>query len=142
MGTTTAYRQDVLVRVPPARAWDLLTDWAAAPAWLPGVTEMHAEGPLGPGTRIDLHTEGHERTFTVADVEPGSLLVVTGGEGDVRTQYRYGIAREGADTRLTLEIDVEVSDSLAALAGDIRAAVAGSDGRQLAAFKRFAERAP
>jgi carbon monoxide dehydrogenase subunit G len=142
MGADTAFTDSELVYVPPARVWALLTDWVAAPVWMPGVTEMHAEGPLEPGLEIDLHAQGHDRTYTVTHVEPGRSLTITTGEGDVRTDYRYALAPDGEDTRLSLTVDVAVSEELADMAGEIRATVAEADGGQLAGFKRFAEKAP
>ena len=49
METLTALEDEIIVHLPAGRVWDLLTDWAAAPAWLPGVEEMHVNGPVGPG---------------------------------------------------------------------------------------------
>ncbi|NKX54993.1 SRPBCC family protein [Arthrobacter mobilis] len=141
--SATAFTTSELVFLPPARVWALLTDWtAAAPAWMPGVTEMHAEGPLAPGLALDFHVQGHDRTSTVSAVDPGRSITISFGAGDVRTDYRYDLAEDGDDTRLTLTVDVVVSDRLAGLAGQIRDELAAADGQLLENFKRYAEKAP
>ena len=75
-------------------------------------------------------------------VEPGRSLTITTGAGDVRTDYRYALVPDGEDTRLSLTVDVAVSDQLGAMAEEIRASIAEADGGHLAGFKRFAEKAP
>jgi uncharacterized protein YndB with AHSA1/START domain len=142
MGENTAFTASELVFLPPARVWALLTDWTAAPQWLPGVSEMHAEGPLEPGLCLDFHSRGHDRTCTVTAVDPGRSLTISYGQGDVRTDYRYDLADDGGDTRLALTVDVAVSEALAGMAGQIRDEVAAVEPLQLENFKRYAEKAP
>jgi uncharacterized protein YndB with AHSA1/START domain len=142
MGANTAFTATELVYVPPRRVWDLLTDWVAAPAWMPGVREMHAEGPTALGLTIDFHSNGHDRSATVTELEPGRSITITSSQGDVRADYRYVLEPDGGDTRLTLTAEVAVSDALEGLAGEIRETIAAADQGQLASFKRFAEKAP
>lgn len=142
MGENTAFTASELIFLPPWRVWALLTDWTAAPEWMPGVGEMHAEGPLEPGLALDFHAQGHDRTATVTAVDPGRSITVSSSQGDVRTDYRYDLADDAGDTRLTLTVDVAVSEALAGLAGQIRAELAAADSLQLENFKRYAEKAP
>jgi len=142
MGATTAFTASEQVYVPPARVWALLTDWAAAPAWMPGVNEMHAEGPLAVGQSISFRSQGHDRSSTVTGLDVGRSITITSSQGDVRADYRYELDGEAGATRLTLTADVVVSEELAALAEQIRRAIAEADSGQLARFKQFAEAAP
>jgi uncharacterized protein YndB with AHSA1/START domain len=142
MEPVPAFTSTVVVHIPPARAWALLTDWVAAPAWMPGVTEMHAEGPTQTGLVIDFHARGHERTAQVTALDPGRSITITTGEGDVGAHYAYGLAAAGLDTRLTLQVTVHVSDSLADMAGDVAASLVEADLPQLESFRRYAEAAP
>ncbi|MFD1214052.1 SRPBCC family protein [Arthrobacter sp. GCM10027362] len=143
MGENTAFTTSALVFLPPARVWALLTDWTAAPAWMSGVSEMHAEGPLEPGLALDFHAQGHDRTAMVSAVDPGRSITISSGQGDLRTDYRYDLADDAGDTRLTLTVDVVAGgDGLAELAGQLRAELAAADSLQLENFKRYAEKAP
>jgi uncharacterized protein YndB with AHSA1/START domain len=138
----TAFEASETIRLPRRRVWDLLTDFTAAPLWLSGVTEMHADGPLGPGTELDVHAGGRVRTFTVGDYIPERELVISAGDGDMHTTYSYLLEDSGDDTLLTLVVAVAVAPSIAAEAQGIRTALADAEAGQLEAFRRYAERAP
>jgi carbon monoxide dehydrogenase subunit G len=142
METVTAFTTTELVYLAPVRVWTLLTDWTAAPEWMPGVSEMHAEGPLEPGLSLDFHAQGHDRTATVSAVDPGRSITISSGQGDVHADYRYDLADDAGDTRLTLTFDVTVSEELAGMAGQIRQELAAAEAEQLENFKRYAEKAP
>ena len=130
-----------LVYLPPARVWALLTDWAAVPAWMPGITEMHAEGPLLVGAVLDYHSGGHERQLTVIEMVQGKALTLSTGLGDGRTDYAYALVEDGADTRLQLVVSVLPAGPGGSPA-ELRAAVAEAEAGHLAGFKNFAEKAP
>ncbi len=131
-----------MVHLPTRRVWALLTDWAAAPAWMPGITEMHANGPTEAGMTIDFHSGGHERNATVTALLAERSITISHGAGDIQTNYLYELAPDGDDTLLTLTVDVVVTETLAEMAPEIRDEVARADADQLAAFKQFAESAP
>lgn len=131
-----------MVYLPPRRVWALLTDWAAAPAWMEGITEMHANGPAETGTTIDFHSGGHARNATITALQDERSITISHGAGDIRTDYLYELTPDGDDTLLTLTVDVVVAEALASMAPEIRSEVARADADQLAAFKRFAEAAP
>lgn len=142
MGANTAFTVSEMVYLPATRVWVLLTDWTAAPLWMPGVTQMSAEGPTQLGVAIDYVSAGHERTASITAVEHGRSITFTTGQGDIRADYRYDLAADGDDTRLTLTADVVVSPELSGLADQVREGIAEADGAQLADFKRYAEAAP
>ncbi|WP_372698985.1 SRPBCC family protein [Arthrobacter sp. JSM 101049] len=141
-GEGTACTASELIRLPRPRVWFLLTDFTAAPLWLPGVTEMHADGPLATGVEVDVHVGNHVRTHTVSSFIPEHELCISTGDGDVHTTYAYRLADSGDDTRLELAIDVVVSAALAAEAEGIRASVAADEAGHLARFRAYAELAP
>lgn len=142
MGANTAFTVTELIYVSFTRAWELLTDWDAASGWMPGVTHMYAEGRPELGMAIDYSSNGHQRTATITALDPERSITLTTSEGDVQTAYRYDFVKDGDNVRMTITADVVVSDDLADMADEIRAAVAEADGDQLALFKRYAEAAP
>lgn len=142
MGANTAFTDTSLIYVSFNRAWALLTDWDAAPVWMPGVSHMYAEGPPELGMAIDYSTGGHQRTATITALEPEQSITLTTSEGDVQTAYRYDFAKDGGNVRLTITAEVEVSADLAGMGAKIRASVAEADAGLLAEFKRYAEAAP
>jgi len=141
-GDVTAYTASELIRLPRPRVWFLLTDFTAAPLWLPGVTEMHADGPVATGVDVDVHVGSHVRTHTVSSFIPEHELCISTGDGDVHTTYAYRLADSGDDTLLQLVIEVVVSEALAAEAEETRAAAAADGDGQLPRFRRYAELAP
>ncbi|MFI5527243.1 SRPBCC family protein [Kitasatospora sp. NPDC051853] len=64
------------VRAPLARLWELHTDIAAWPAWLPDVTAAETDGrPLAVGSVFRWHTHGLDITSTVLELVPGRRIV-------------------------------------------------------------------
>lgn len=137
----TALRLSELVYLPPARVWDLLTDWTAAPAWMPGIVEMHAEDELRIGAVIDYHSGTHERQLTVIALVPGRAITLSTGPDEGRTDYAYALAEDGADTRIELVISVPPAGP-GGSPPELRAALAEAEAGHLAGFKNFAEMAP
>lgn len=137
-----AYAASEVVHLPRPRVWALLTDFTAAPLWLTGVTEMHADGPLGAGVEVDVHVGNRVRTHTVTGFAPERELRISTSDGDVHTTYSYRLADSGDDTLLELAIEVVVSEALAAEAEGIRAALSADEAGQLTRFRDYAERAP
>lgn len=138
----TAYAASELIHLPRSRVWALLTDFTAAPLWLTGVTEMHADGPLAAGVDVDVHVGSRVRTHTVIRFIPERELCISAGDGDVHTTYAYRLQDSGDDTRLDLAVDVVVSPALTAEGEGIRASVAADENGHLARFRRYAEVAP
>jgi hypothetical protein len=48
------YHTTTVIGAPPARVWEILTDFSAYPDWNPLIGEAHSEGPPGPGCRLVL----------------------------------------------------------------------------------------
>ncbi|WP_417217606.1 SRPBCC family protein [Arthrobacter sp.] len=138
----TAYAASELIHLPRSRVWALLTDFTAAPLWLAGVTEMHADGPLAAGVEVDVHVGSRVRTHSVSRFMPERELCISAGDGDVHTTYTYRLEDSADDTRLDLAVGVVVSPELTAEAEGIRASVATDEDGHLARFRRYAELAP
>ncbi len=138
----TAYRASEHISLPGQRVWALLTDFTAAPLWLTGVTEMHADGPLGAGVDLEVRAGDHTRTFSIAAFTPERELVISASDGDVHTTYGYRLSRDAGGTLLTLTVQVAVGPRVEGDAWEIRRAVADAESSQLPAFKRYAELAP
>ncbi len=58
----------------PGAVWALLSDPGTWPAWYPGVTEAHFEGPLVPGTEFDRFSGPAFVRSRLELVEPGERL--------------------------------------------------------------------
>lgn len=144
METLTAFEDEVVVRLPGSRVWDLLTDWAAAPAWMPGVDEMHVNGPEGPGQEVSYVAGGHERRFTLATFDPGHGMTMVNGadDADLRVEYGYLLVPDGEWTRLHLRVAVRAAEHLHEEALGLAAALADAEASQLEGFRDHAEAAP
>lgn len=144
MQTFGAFDDETVVHLPPQRVWELLTDWAAAPAWMPGIDEMHVSGPAGPGQVLRYVAGEHEREYTLATYDPSrGLTMVSGGEdADVRVEYGYLLLPDAGSTRVRLRVAVRARQDLAEEALGLAAALAEADGDQLTAFRAYAEKAP
>ena len=139
---TTAYQASEHISLPVQRVWALLTDFTAAPLWLTGVTEMHADAPLGLGVELEVRMGEHMRTYTLAGFAPERELVISTGDGDVHTIYEYQLSPDAGGTLLTLTVQVVISSQVPGDGWDIRRAVADAESSQLPAFKGYAELAP
>lgn len=138
----TAYRASEHISLSGQRVWALLTDFTAAPLWLTGVTEMHADAPLGTGVELEARMGNNVRTYTLAVFSPERELVISTGDGDVHTIYDYQLSPDAGGTLLTLAVQVVISPRVPGDGWDIRRAVADAESSQLPAFKRYAELAP
>ncbi|NUL44652.1 SRPBCC family protein [Cellulosimicrobium funkei] len=144
MLTIAALEDDIVVHLPAPRVWELLTDWAAAPEWLPEVEEMHVNGPAGPGQELSYATGGHQRQYTLATFEPGHGLTMVSGadDADVRVEYGYLLLPDAGATRVHLKIAVRASEELREEALGLAAALADADAGQLESLRDYAEKAP
>lgn len=144
METLTALEDEIIVHLPAGRVWDLLTDWAAAPAWLPGVEEMHVNGPVGPGQEITYTTGGHERQYTLATYDPGHGLTMVSGadDADLRVEYGYLLSPDAGATTVQLRVAVRSTQDLHEEALGLAAALADAEAGQLESLRDYAEKAP
>ncbi|GHC99250.1 SRPBCC family protein [Zhihengliuella salsuginis] len=143
MEAITALEDEILIHLPAARVWDLLTDWTAAPLWMPGVDKMHAEGPAAPGQVLRYVAGEHERRLSVVTLEPGgALTLATASDGaDVRVEYGYLLVAVGDQTRMRLRVGIRVNND-GGNADELREALVEAESGQLEAFRAYAEKAP
>jgi carbon monoxide dehydrogenase subunit G len=121
---------------PAEVVWKHLTDWSAAPAWMPGVESMHAEGDT-----LTFRVRGKEQTSTITSLTPGQAVTLTSTQGPVTAAYAYTLESLGDDrTRISLTADVEVRGPLALTAPALRRAIKRADSVQLDRLKRHVER--
>lgn len=128
---TLAFTDRRILTAPPAEVWAALTDWSRAPAWLPGVERMRADGPLAVGTVLRFTARGKDRTSTIAALEPGRVLTLTSEQPGVRADYRYEVEPAGSGAAVSLTADVETRGAMRLLGAVIRSAIVKEDGRQL-----------
>lgn len=144
METFIALEDEVVVHLPTHRVWDLMTDWSAAPVWLPEVDEMHVNGPEGPGQELTYVTDGHERQYTLATFDPGHGMTMVNGtdDSDLRVEYGYLLLPDGDWTRVQLKVAVRAAAPLHDEATDLVTALAEAEAAQLENFRAYAEKAP
>lgn len=131
-----------LIHLSPPRVWQLLTDWVAAPKWMPGVDSMEAEQLTAPGAVLDYRSGAHERQLLVSELAEEEAITLTSGGGDISVHYRYSLAEESAQTRVQLVITVEAAEELREEVGELLAAIAGSEAETLVSLRSYAEAAP
>ncbi|MGP3536317.1 SRPBCC family protein [Microbacterium sp. RD1] len=134
---TLAFSDRRLLPASPDAVWQLLTDWPRGPQWLPGVSDMRADGPLAVGTVVHFTARGRARTSTVSAVEPGRTLTLTSRQPGVRADYRYALAPVDAGTAVELAADIETRGPMRLLGPVIRRAIAAEDGAQLERLARL-----
>ncbi|MCO1337885.1 hypothetical protein BJH93_03115 [Kocuria polaris] len=144
MEAITALEDETLIHLPQSRVWSLLTDWTAAPEWMPGVDAMHAQGAAAPGQVLKYTSGEHERQLAVVTYEPGgALTLATGSDGaDVRIEYGYLLVANGDQTRLRLRVGIRVNGAGSDGVDELREALAEAESGQLEAFRAYAEKAP
>jgi carbon monoxide dehydrogenase subunit G len=131
---TTAFIASATVERPAAEVWARLTDWPAAPAWMPGVESIRVSGP-----DLTFRTRGRDRTGRIEIVEPGRTVVVHSSQGGVSAAYTYSCVPDGGRTTVTLTADCHAGGIWRPFAGLLRAAIRRADSGQIAALKRVIE---
>lgn len=131
-----------LIHLSAARVWELLTDWVAAPRWMPGVDSMEAEQLTGPGVVLDYRSGAHERQLAITELSDGKSITLSSGGGDVSVRYRYDLSEDSGQTLVRLRVVIDASELLADEVGELRAAVALAEAETLRALRAYAESAP
>lgn len=131
-----------LIHLSVTRVWDLLTDWVAAPKWMPGVDSMEAEQLTRKGALLDYRSGAHERQLEITELAEGEAITLRSGSGDVSVHYRYALAEDSGQALVRLVIDVQADDQLREEVGSLLAAIAESEANTLAALRSYAESAP
>lgn len=120
---------------PVELVWKHLTNWAGAPAWMPGVESMHADGET-----ISFRTRGKEQTSTITELTPEQSVTLTSTQGPVTAVYTYTLERLAADrTRISLVADIDVRGPLGLTAPALRRAIKRTDSVQLDRLKQHIE---
>ena len=131
---TTAFIASTTVERPTAEVWARLTDWPAAPAWMPGVESILVSGP-----ELTFRTRGRDRRGRIEIVDPGRTVVVHSSQGGVSAAYTYSCVPDGARTKVTLTADCHARGIWRPFAGLLRAAIRRADSGQLAGLKQTIE---
>jgi uncharacterized protein YndB with AHSA1/START domain len=138
-----AFTDEQAIDAAPDAVWTALTDWSAAPQWMPGVESMDADGPLAVGTELRFVARGKERTSTVAAFEPRRAITLRSVVGGVTADYAYTVrpGEEPGGSVVSLEAGVTTRGVMTLLAPVIRGAIAREDGVQLTRLKAWIEAA-
>ena len=135
-----AFASHETINLPPQTVWARLTDWSAAPQWMPGVSALHSEGALAVGSQLQFTARGKERVSEITELAPGRSITLTSRVGKTRADYRYSLTPLGGDsTGLDLVATVESDGVMRLLGPVIRKAIAREDSVQLSNFKRSVE---
>lgn len=130
------------IHLPVSRVWELLTDWVAAPQWMPGVDSMEAEQLTSPGTVLDYRSGAHERQLVISELVEERSLTLTAGSGDVVVSYAYELAESSEQCLVRLVISVQLAEELEAQAAELLASIAESESSTLTALRDYAQSAP
>ncbi|ASN40707.1 MAG: SRPBCC family protein [Paeniglutamicibacter terrestris] len=131
-----------LIHLAPDRVWELLTDWVAAPQWMPGVDSMEPEQLTSPGALLDYRSGAHERQLLIKELREGHAVTLSSGGGDINVLYGYELLAESGQTRVRLTISVEAAEELREEVGELVAAIADSEAATLKSLRSYAESAP
>jgi hypothetical protein len=102
----------VVAPTTPSVAWERWTDFERWPSWNPHCVEATLEGPLAPGTRIDLrlrHPRGRD-FYTrprLTTVEPEREVAWEARGLGLRAVTRTSFTPEPDGTRLTIDADAQ-----------------------------------
>ncbi len=140
---TIAFETEETVDAARTEVWARFTDWSRATQWLPGVSNVSADGETRDGTVLTFQSTLSESpgTFTAImhDVVPLQKLTLTTVAGDVNVDYRYSFTGTGSTTRILLVADVAVTGESEPRAETIRERIANVESPQLELFKKAIE---
>jgi uncharacterized protein YndB with AHSA1/START domain len=132
---------------PPAEVWRAMTDFAWAPAWMPGVSRVAAlnDDPVGPGKRYEVafaqSGRGKSTISTLAEWDPGRMVFAfASSQSGLRTHYRYSLRSSAAGTAATLEATSEARAPVMKLMHPLlNLLMAKHDSRQMPLLKAMLE---
>src|SRR5258708_24954089 len=89
------------IKVPMVQVFELLSDPARMPQWLPGCTSVQGDGPLQKGARFTAHFGARVTQFEIVDFAPPATLgwVEHGGRAGWKTFFH--LQQTGGSTPLT-----------------------------------------
>jgi uncharacterized protein YndB with AHSA1/START domain len=139
-------REDVSIRVPPARVWRAVhEDLEAAPRWAGYLRSARSLGGRpGPGWRVryELELPGGFRADLVLQYtawEPPRRADGRFADGPLGGAWSYSYAAEGAGTRLSYEMDYELRGLLRVAGGLLRSQYEEGIRRGMAMLKEHLE---
>ena len=130
------------IHVPATRVWALLTDWVAAPKWMPGVDSMEPEQLTSLGAVLDYRSGPHERQLVITELQDGQSITLATGSGDVSVLYRYELSEGSGQTTVRFVVSVDAATGVEDEVGELLAAIADSESGTLKALRIYAEAAP
>lgn len=143
MSQFSVFESTVLIHLPVHRVWELLTDWAAAPLWIPGIGSMHSDDPeLKVGTNLVYRVSGHERTYRVYELIENRLLILHTSENPDGLSYRYDLKDDAGYTEVVLQVAIINPDLSVDECEELAANVRESEGDKLDQLRLYAEQAP
>lgn len=143
MSQYSVFESTVVIHLPVNRVWDLLTDWAATPLWMPGILAMHSDDlQLRVGTTLDFHVAGGQRRYEIHDLIEQRLLVVHTSEGADGLSYRFDLKNDAGFTEVVLQVAVIDPDLSVAQCEELAQSVRIAEGDMLERLQSYAEHAP
>ena len=137
-----AFDRAATIPRPPHEVWAVLTDWAHATEWMPGVqTIAPVDGDGGPPSALRFSARGKDHDAVVRAWEPDRRLVLESTQGGVTATYEYLLAAAGPATQIRLRASCVTRGALWRLASPLL--VAGmrlTDGPQLKRLSAPVER--
>ncbi|MGI9385219.1 MAG: SRPBCC family protein [Methyloligellaceae bacterium] len=139
------FEAKTLIEARPEAVWAVMTDFARAPEWMPGIEAVAAkdERPLEAGKvfAVTMSTKGRgkERDMTLSDWRPPHGFALSSREGGVTATYTYALAPADRGTRVTLHGACEAKGFWRLLHPLIVKMMARHDGRQVELLKTVVE---
>ena len=108
---------------------------------MPGIDELHANGPTEVGTKLSFHARGKDRPSEIVALDPGRRVVLRSVQGGVTADYEYSVeVVSEAVTNVRLVANCATSGFLWGLAGPfLRLAMQRNDSKQPAALAAWVE---
>jgi len=91
------------VPAPINRVFNLMTDPAQIPDWLPRCSNVHSEGPLRKGSRVKVNFNGRATQFEIVDLTPPTTFGWADREARVGSRVFFHLQFSGGQTQLTMK---------------------------------------
>ncbi len=143
MSQFSVFESTETIHLPVHRVWELLTDWSAAPLWMPGVESMHADDPqLRAGTSLVYRIGGHERRYEVHELIENKLLVLHTSQNPDGLSYRYDLLDDAGQCNVVLQVSIINPDLSVEECEELAQAVSADESEILDRLKAYAQLAP
>ncbi len=91
------------VPAPINRVFNLMTDPAQIPDWLPRCSNIDPQGPLRKGSRIKVHFNGRATQFEIVDLTPPTTFGWADRLARVGSRVFWHLQFSGGQTQLTMK---------------------------------------